>query len=137
MSDVVRRLNGWFTQAAVGRHLSYGAVRKRLTLIYGGLFVFSGAALMAIAYLLLVNAGFVFTLQPGATTPSAGLQATFPATSAGRGLAKAGQRTHPSALTMAYWRGGRQGCMRANGVLGFSESYGPCTGESRIDRVDR
>ena len=39
----------------------------RLTLLYGGLFLLSGAALMAITYALLVNAGFVFTIQNGAS----------------------------------------------------------------------
>jgi hypothetical protein len=43
-------------------------VRVRLTLLYGGLFLLSGAALMAITYALLVNAGFVFTLQNGIST---------------------------------------------------------------------
>ena len=61
--SVAARLNRRITQLAVGRHLPHRTVRVRLTLLYGGLFLLSGAALMAIAYALLVNAGFVFTLQ--------------------------------------------------------------------------
>ncbi len=63
--SVAARLNGRITQLAVGRHLPHRTVRRRLTLLYGGLFLLSGAALMAITYALLVNAGFVFTLQKG------------------------------------------------------------------------
>ncbi len=61
--SVAARLNRRITQMAVGRHLPYRTVRVRLTLLYGGLFLVSGAALMAITYALLVNAGFVFTLS--------------------------------------------------------------------------
>ena len=60
-------LNRRITRLAVGRHLSHRTVRVRLTLLYGGLFLLSGAALMAIAYALLVNAGFVFTLDSQAS----------------------------------------------------------------------
>jgi len=56
--SVAARLNGRITQLAVGRHLPHRTVRRRLTLLYGGLFLLSGAALMAITYALLVNAGF-------------------------------------------------------------------------------
>ena len=66
--SVAARLNSRITQLAVGRHLPYRSVRVRLTLLYGGLFLISGAALMAITYALLVNAGFVFSLQNGPTT---------------------------------------------------------------------
>jgi len=59
------RLNSRITQLAVGRHLPHRTVRVRLTLLYGGLFLLSGAALMAITYGLLVQAGFVFALQNG------------------------------------------------------------------------
>jgi signal transduction histidine kinase len=92
----------------------------RLTLLYGGLFLLSGAALMAISYALLVNAGFVFSLQSGpATAPPTQLPSStqprsalpFPAT---------GAPTHPSAQTMAYWRNVAQ-CMRQHGVSGFPE----------------
>ncbi len=58
---IAARLNSRITQLAVGRHLPHRTVRVRLTLLYGGLFLLSGAALMAITYALLVNAGFVFT----------------------------------------------------------------------------
>ena len=44
-------------------------VRVRLTLLYGGLFLLSGAALMAITYALLVNAGFVFSLRTARHQP--------------------------------------------------------------------
>jgi signal transduction histidine kinase len=105
------------TELAVGRHLPYRTVRRRLTLLYGGLFLLSGAALMAIAYALLVNAGFVFTLDSGATAQLAprpplvhgGLPASFPLP---------GSTTHPSAQTMAYWREVAQ-CMRQHGVPQF------------------
>ena len=62
------RLNRRITQVAVGQQLPYRTVRVRLTLLYGGLFLVSGAALMAITYALLVNAGFVFSLQSGGGT---------------------------------------------------------------------
>ena len=69
----------------------------RLTLLYGGLFLLSGAALMAITYALLVNAGFVFTPperhdQPAPpTSPPAGRAGSAV------GLPAPGTRTHPSA----------------------------------------
>ncbi|HWE32545.1 MAG TPA: HAMP domain-containing sensor histidine kinase [Solirubrobacteraceae bacterium] len=109
--NVAARLNSRITQLAVGRHLPYRTVRMRLTLLYGGLFVISGAALMAIAYTLLVNAGFVFTLQSSGSSPSStgSAAAVFPA---------AGSTTHPSAQTMAHWRGVAV-CMRAHGVPQF------------------
>ena len=66
--SIAARLNRRITQLAVGRHLPHRTVRVRLTLLYGGLFLLSGAALMAITYALLVNAGFVFTLQNGTST---------------------------------------------------------------------
>ena len=66
--SIAARLNSRITQLAVGRHLPHRTVRVRLTLLYGGLFLLSGAALMAITYALLVNAGFVFTLQNGTST---------------------------------------------------------------------
>jgi signal transduction histidine kinase len=104
------RLNTRITRLAVGRHLPYRTVRMRLTLLYGSLFVVSGAALMAIAYVLLVNAGFVFTLQSDANGP--------PPRLATAGFAAAGSTAHPSALTMAHWREVAQ-CMRAHGVDQF------------------
>ncbi len=75
---VVARLNHRITALAATRHLPHPTARMRLTLLYGSLFLLSGAALMAIAYALLVNAGFVFTLgptnaastQPGLSSPS-------------------------------------------------------------------
>jgi signal transduction histidine kinase len=106
--NVAARMNRRITQLAVGRHLPYRTVRMRLTLMYGGLFVVSGAALMAIAYALLVNAGFVFTLQSSPNSaPTTG--AVFPVI---------GTNTHPSARTMAHWRGVAI-CMRAHGVSQF------------------
>ena len=50
---------------ASGRHLPRRTLRLRLTLLYGGLFLLSGAALLAITYLLVVNAtsGFIFSTQ--------------------------------------------------------------------------
>ncbi|MGO9957706.1 MAG: sensor histidine kinase [Solirubrobacteraceae bacterium] len=63
------RLNKRLTQAAVGRHLPRRTVRVRLTLLYGALFLLSGAALLAITYALFVNAtGFVVTGQNGWST---------------------------------------------------------------------
>ncbi|HUA49785.1 MAG TPA: HAMP domain-containing sensor histidine kinase [Solirubrobacteraceae bacterium] len=47
---IATRLNRRFTQLAVGRHLPYRTIRVRLTLLYGGLFLLSGAALVAITY---------------------------------------------------------------------------------------
>ena len=123
MTHPVARLNGWFTQVAVGQQLSYKAVRARLTVLYGGLFVLSGAGLMAIAYLLLVNAGFVFSLQ-SSPAPGSGARVSPPAGSAApRGLPNAGLRTHPSAQTMAYWRGVAR-CMHQRGMAAFPEPTG-------------
>ncbi len=118
MSGPVMRINGWFTEAAVGRHLSYRTVRARLTLLYGGLFVLSGAALMAIAYLLLVNAGFVFSLAGSSSQGTGPVPVTQPATPYAGGRLRGGLRTHPSAQTMAYWRRVAR-CMRQHGVVGF------------------
>ncbi len=62
-------LNRRLTRLAVGRHLPHRTVRRRLTLLYGGLFLLSGAALLTITYLLFVNAtGFVFTEGNGLST---------------------------------------------------------------------
>jgi hypothetical protein len=53
----------------VGQHLPRRTVRVRLTLLYGALFLLSGAALLAITFALVDNAtGFVFTSQNGWTT---------------------------------------------------------------------
>ena len=66
--SLASRLNRRITHLAVGRHLPHRTVRVRLTLLYGGLFLLSGAALVAITSLLFVNAtGFVFTGQNGWT----------------------------------------------------------------------
>jgi signal transduction histidine kinase len=117
MSNSAGQSGGWLTQIAMGRHLSYRAVRARLTLLYGGLFVLSGAALMLIAYLLLVNAGFIFSLQSGPdASPSLSGQAPAPGGAARTPLA--GETTHPSAQTLAYW-GAVARCMRQHGVAGF------------------
>ena len=118
MSDSAGRPSGRLWQMAMGRHLSYGVVRVRLTLLFGGLFVLSGAALMLIAYLLLVNAGFVFSLQSGPDV-SPGAQALAPANGgAARRIPLTGSTTHPSAQTLAYW-GHVARCMRQHGVAGF------------------
>jgi signal transduction histidine kinase len=108
------RVNDRLTHLAVGRHLPQRTVRVRLTLLYGALFLVSGAALMAISYALLVNAGFVFTLQNSEPVgPSPDLLRTGPPP----GLPGAGS-THPSAQTMAHWRTVAR-CMRQHGVSGF------------------
>jgi signal transduction histidine kinase len=121
------RLNRRITQLAVGRHLPHRTVRVRLTLLYGGLFLLSGAALMAIAYALLVNAGFVFSLDNGSSGPSTQPLTLRPAGVAHPappvvlpvgGLPRPGATTHPSAQAMAQWRGVAQ-CMRRQGISGF------------------
>ena len=48
--SITARLNRRITLLAVGRHLPHRTVRVRLTLLYGGLFLLSGAALVAITY---------------------------------------------------------------------------------------
>jgi hypothetical protein len=50
------RLNMRITRLAVGRHLPPGTVRVRLTLLYGARFLLSGAALVAITYVLFERA---------------------------------------------------------------------------------
>ena len=66
--SLAARLNRRITHLAVGRHLPHRTVRVRLTLLYGGLFLLSGAALLAITYTLFVNAtGFVLTDDNGWT----------------------------------------------------------------------
>jgi signal transduction histidine kinase len=113
--SVTARVNSRVTQLAIGPHLQHRTVRVRLTLMYGALFLVSGAALMAIAYALLVNAGFVFTLQNSQPAgPSPRLIRAGPPP----GLPGTGTRTHPSAQTMAHWRTVAQ-CMRQHGVSGF------------------
>jgi len=114
--NTATRLNRRITQVAVGQRLPYRTVRVRLTLLYGGLFLVSGAALMAIAYALLVNAGFVFSLQNGPTTASS--QPGSAVTPLPGGLPVPGSTTHPSAATMAHWRAVGQ-CMRRRGISEF------------------
>jgi signal transduction histidine kinase len=55
------------TRLAAKPHLPRRTVRLRLTLLYGGLFLLSGAALLAITYVLVVHAtnGFIFKGQNG------------------------------------------------------------------------
>ena len=118
--SIAARFNHRITQLAVGRHLPHRTVRVRLTLLYGALFLLSGAALMAIAYALLINAGFVFTLQNGggtipATGPAVSLASGMPA-----GLPRPGTTTHPSAQTIVHWRRVAQ-CMKGHGVTGFPD----------------
>jgi signal transduction histidine kinase len=91
-------------------------VRLRLTLLYGGLFLLSGAALMAITYALLVNAGFVFTLGSGTGAPAV----TDRSASSVSAFPRVGSTTHPSAQTMAHWRQVAS-CMRRHGVAGFPD----------------
>jgi len=126
---VVARLNRRITDLAATRHLPHRTARVRLTLLYGALFLLSGAALMAIAYALLVNAGFVFTLGPAssASTQPALLSTPWPG-----GLPVPGQRTHPSASTMAHWRTVAR-CMRRHGVAAFPDpmTQVPHAGSSR------
>ncbi len=50
------RLNGRLTQLAAGRRLPRRTVRVRLTLLYGALFLLSGAALVATTYVLFERA---------------------------------------------------------------------------------
>ena len=116
--SIAARLNGRITQVAVGRHLPYRTVRARLTLMYGGLFLVSGAALMAIAYALLVNAGFVFTLQNDVTTEPPTAQNSVVHGRPVVGPPAPGSTTHPSSQTMTYWRTVAQ-CMRRHGVSRF------------------
>ena len=113
-------LNRRITRLAVGRHLSHRTVRVRLTLLYGGLFLLSGAALMAIAYALLVNAGFVFTLDSGGGNVAGQGPANVSVTGWPEGLPRPGSTTHPSAQTMAHWRSVAL-CMRGHGVSGFPD----------------
>jgi len=49
-------LNARIARLAIGRHLPRRTVRVRLTLLYGGLFLLSGAALVAITYVLFQRA---------------------------------------------------------------------------------
>jgi signal transduction histidine kinase len=125
--NVTARLNSRITQLAVGQHLPYRTVRVRLTLLYGVLFLLSGAALMAIAYALLVNAGFVFSLQSQTTTQPVAGPAPNVRGGAGpalgvlpAGFPRPGASTHASAQTMTYWRSVAQ-CMRHHGVSTFPD----------------
>ena len=120
---VATQMNGRITRLAVGRHLPHQAARVRLTLLYGALFLLSGAALMAISYALLVNAGFVFNLPngPGPAPSSAGVRPVPVA-------AGPGTPTGASAQTMTQWRT-IAGCMRAHGIATFPEP------SNRVPRV--
>lgn len=112
---------GRITRLAVGRHLGARTVRGRLTLLYGGLFLVSGAALMAVAYVLLVNAGFVFTLpNAAAPAPAARISGASTLTTPLRGFPGFGATTHPTAATLRHWRAVTE-CMRAHGIAGFPE----------------
>ena len=123
--SLAARLNSRITQVAVGKHLPHRTVRARLTLVYGGLFLLSGAALMAITYALLVNAGFVFTLPNGTSTapiaaPASSARAGRPLILPTGVLQHLGATTHPSAETTAHGRQVAQ-CMREHGVSGFPD----------------
>ena len=113
--SIAARLNGRITQLAVGRHLPHRIVRIRLTLLYGGLFLLSGAALMAITYALLVNAGFVFSLHNGTSNETVQTRTAPPPTFPGTG-----STARPSPQTMAHWRQVAQ-CMRQHGVSRFPD----------------
>ncbi len=113
-------LNRRITQLAVGRHLPHRTARVRLTLLYGGLFLVSGAALMAITYALLVNAGFVFTIGNSTSAVAADRLSRLARGEPSSAFPAAGSTTHPSAQTMAHWRGVAQ-CMRDHGISRFPE----------------
>jgi signal transduction histidine kinase len=115
--SIASRLNDGITQLAVGRHLPHRTARVRLTFLYGTLFLLSGAALMAITYALLVNAGFVFTLQ---NTELAGPPPGSARAEPTGGFPRPGSTTHPSARAVAHWRNVAQ-CMRQHGVSGFPD----------------
>ena len=123
---VATRLNRRITELAATRHLPHRTARLRLTLLYGGLFLLSGAALMAIAYALLVNAGFVFTLSNSPTSASS--QPGLVSTPWPGGLPLPGAKTHPSAQTMAHWRAVAR-CVRQHGVAAFPD---PTTSVPRV-----
>jgi signal transduction histidine kinase len=118
--SIAARLNSRITQLAVGPHLAHRTVRVRLTLLYGGLFLLSGAALMAIAYALLVSVGFVFTLQTGTNNHPLTGRPSVARTGPSPGFPAPGSTTHPSARTIAHWRTVAQ-CMRQHGVSGFPD----------------
>jgi signal transduction histidine kinase len=117
--SIAARLNSRVTRLAVGRHLPHRTVRIRLTLLYGGLFLLSGAALMAITYALLVNAGFVFTLRDGTSTQPLTGQPNL-AQGVPGGFPSPGATTNPSAQTMAHWREVAL-CMHQHGVSEFPD----------------
>ena len=64
---MIRSLNDRFRSVAIRPHLPRRTIRLRLTLLYGGLFLLSGAALLAITYLLVVNvtSGCIASNQKG------------------------------------------------------------------------
>jgi signal transduction histidine kinase len=115
--SIPARLNRRITDLTATRHLPHQTARVRLTLLYGSLFLLSGAALMAIAYALLVNAGFVFTIG---STSAASTQPGPASTPLPSRLPLPGAKTHPSRQTMAHYRAVAQ-CMRQNGIAAFPE----------------
>jgi signal transduction histidine kinase len=64
---VIGSFNERVKRFAFGSRLPRRTIRLRLTLLYGGLFLVSGAALLAITYVLVVNAtsGFIFNGHNG------------------------------------------------------------------------
>jgi len=118
--SITAQLNTRITQLAVGHHLPHRTVRIRLTLLYGGLFLLSSAALMAITYALLVNAGFVFTLQNGPNTELTAVPPSSAGAASPLALPGTGSTTHPAAQTLAHWRTVAQ-CMRQHGVPRFPD----------------
>ena len=82
------------------------SIRLRLTLIYGGLFLICGAALLAITYVLVDNAtaGYFSSTGPGGRAAGA---IVGPAASAGKhGNPPAGcrPRSHAATGRLARWR---------------------------------
>jgi len=86
-----------FLRLAARPHLPRRTVRLRLTLLYGGLFLASGAALLAITYALVVHntRGFIFQTRDGTSTTvlespdeTADRQPGFEARSSGPGGAR-------------------------------------------------
>jgi signal transduction histidine kinase len=116
--SLAARLNGQLAAVALGQHLSHRRARVRLTALYGGLFLLSGAVLMAITYALLVHAGFIFSLQDSA--PQAPPRLGSADGGSRSALAAPGTKTNPSAATLARWRG-VAACVRAHGVTAFPD----------------
>ena len=79
------RLQRRLTQIAIRPHLPRRTVRLRLTLLYGGLFLVSGAALLAITYVLVVHATSGYLPFNGPNGVSGGVVGVGSARAAPRG----------------------------------------------------